>query len=173
MEKMHFSIIIKAPREKVWNTMLDDETYRKWTEPFTTGSRYEGNWSEGSKILFLAPGEKGDSGMVSRIRENRLHEFISIEHLGMITDGIEDTTSDAVKTWSGAREEYRFRDVDGGTEVLVDTDTTDEYREMFETVWPKALLKLKELAEEHKEPLVKKRPKSKTRVTARRKKAKR
>ncbi len=62
MEKQHFSIVIKAPKEKVWNTMLEDDTYRKWTEPFAPGSYYKGDWSKGSKILFLAPGEKGRDG---------------------------------------------------------------------------------------------------------------
>ncbi len=149
MNKLHFSITINAPKEKVWNTMLDDATYRVWTEAFAAGSHYVGDWSKGSKILFLGPdpttGKMG--GMVSRIKENRLHEYISIEHLGMVNDGKEDTSSEAVKAWAGAYENYTFKKVDGGTEVLVDTDTTEEFTEMFQSAWPKALQKLKELAE--------------------------
>jgi uncharacterized protein YndB with AHSA1/START domain len=156
MEKLRFSIVIKAPKEKVWDTMLNDETYRKWTEPFMPGAHFVGSWSEGSKILFLAPGEHGASGMVSRIRENRLHEFISIEHFGIVQDGKEDTSSEAVKAWASAHEDYTFREIDGGTEVLVDTDTTDEYREMFETTWPKALQRLKELAEKREKSITRK-----------------
>jgi hypothetical protein len=149
MHKLHFSIAINAPKAKVWSTMLDDATYRVWTEAFTSGSHYVGDWSKGSKILFLGPdpntGKLG--GMVSRIAENRLHEYISIEHLGMVQDGIEDTTSEAVKAWSGAQENYTFKERNGNTEVLVDIDTTEDWKEMFEGAWPKALNKLKELAE--------------------------
>ena len=147
MQKLHFSIVISAPKEKVWNTMLDEKTYRDWTEAFGPGSYYKGSWDKGSKILFIAPTEKGDMGMVSRIKENRLHEFISIEHIGMVENGKEDTTSDAVKGWVGALENYTFKEKNGTTEVLVDTDTVDEYKEMFEGMWPNALQKLKELAE--------------------------
>jgi hypothetical protein len=150
MQKQHFSIVIKAPKEKVWNTMLEDNTYRKWTEPFGPGSYYKGNWSKGSKILFLAPSEKGEMGMVSRIKENKPYEYISIEHLGMVKDGKEDTTSDEVKIWAGALENYTFKQKDGVTEVLVDLETDEmnkEMFEMFEDMWPKALQKLKELAE--------------------------
>lgn len=147
MEKLHFSIEIDAPRERVWDTMLEDASYREWTAEFMPGSRYEGDWEEGSKILFLGPGENGDSGMVSRIRVNRPYEYVSIEHIGLVEDGREDTTSDAVKGWAGARENYTFRDADGGTEVRVDMDTDDEHRAMFEATWPKALQRLKELAE--------------------------
>lgn len=146
MNRLHFSIIIEAPRERVWETMLGDEGYRKWTDAFMPGSHFEGDWSGGSAMRFLAPGEKGDKGMVSRIRENRLHEFVSIEHLGLIKDGIEEPQGTAAD-WSGALENYTFRDKGGATEVLVDVDTIEEYREYLETAWPKALQSLKELTE--------------------------
>jgi uncharacterized protein YndB with AHSA1/START domain len=149
MDKLKFSIVINAPKEKVWNTMLDDKTYRIWTEEFTPGSHYVGNWSKGSKILFLGPGNDGKiGGMVSRIKDNRLYEFISIEHLGEVLDGIEDTTSDRVKIWAGALENYTFIDKNGKTELVVEMDINEEFKEMFEGMWPKALQKLKSLCEE-------------------------
>jgi hypothetical protein len=99
MQKLNFSIVINAPKEKVWKTMLEDATYRLWTTPFSEGSYYKGDWSKGSKIIFLGPNpETGkEGGMVSRIAENKLYEYISIEHLGIINDGVEDTTSEEVK----------------------------------------------------------------------------
>lgn len=148
MQKIHYSIKINAPKEKVWDTMLGDETFRRWTDVFAKGSHFEGSWDEGSKIVFLAPDENGKmGGMVSEIAANTPYEFISIKHLGIVNDGMEDTTSAAVKDWAGAYENYTFKEQDGVTEVLVDMDTNDEYKEMFEETWPKALEKLKTLAE--------------------------
>lgn len=149
MNTLHFSIIINASKEKVWNTMLDDTTYRLWTEAFSPGSYYKGDWHKGSKILFLGPGEKGESGMVSRIKENRKHEYISIEHLGMVQDGKEDTSSDETKAWAGALENYTFKENNGSTELRIDLtgNFADEFATMFEDMWPKALKKLKEIAE--------------------------
>jgi hypothetical protein len=148
MEKLKFSIVINAPKEKVWDTMLEDKTYRIWTEEFALGSHYIGNWNQGSKILFLGPSNDGKlAGMVSRIKENKLHKYISIEHLGEVYDGVEDTTSDRVKVWAGALENYTFIDKDGKTELVVDLDINEEFKEMFEGMWPKALQKLKELCE--------------------------
>ncbi len=148
MDKLHFSIVIKAPKEKVWNTMLGEDSYRAWTDVFARGSHYVGDWSKGSKLLFLAPGEKGRmSGMVSRINENRPYEYVSIEHVGVVQDGKEDTSSQAAKEWAETHENYTFKQIDGTTEVSVDQDTTDEYKKMFQDTWPKALQKLKELAE--------------------------
>ncbi|MGH9158896.1 MAG: SRPBCC domain-containing protein [Vicinamibacteraceae bacterium] len=148
MQKLKFSIEINAPKEKAWNTMLDDETYRTWTEAFMAGSHYVGDWNKGSEILFLAPDEKGKlSGMVSRIKENRPYEYVSIEHLGFVEDGKKDTTSDAVRAWAGALENYTFRETNKGTEVVVEMDTNEEHAAMFQDTWPKALQKLKTLAE--------------------------
>ena len=129
--------------------MLEDKTYRLWTEAFTEGSYYKGNWNQGSKILFLGPANDGKiGGMVSRIKDNKLHEFISIEHLGEVYDGVEDTTSDRVKVWAGALENYTFINKNGKTELVVDLDINEEFIEMFEGMWPKALQKLKSLCEE-------------------------
>ncbi|MEL7835135.1 SRPBCC domain-containing protein [Fodinibius sp. Rm-B-1B1-1] len=148
MKKLHYSIDINAPKEKVWNTMLGKETYGKWTEVFASGSHYEGSWEEGSKIRFLAPDELGNKGgMLSHIKENRKHEFISIEHLGIIEDGKEITDSEEVKEWAGALENYTLRERNGKTEVLIDMDTEEDYEEMMQEMWPQALQKLKELAE--------------------------
>lgn len=149
MEKLHFKIDISAPKEKVWNTMLEDATYREWTTAFNEGSYYKGDWSKGSKIVFLGPNpETGkEGGMVSRIAENKLYEFVSIEHLGVINDGVEDTTSDEVKKWTPAFENYTFKEKNGTTEVIVEMDIHADYKEMFEGMWPKALQKLKELSE--------------------------
>jgi hypothetical protein len=147
MKKIHFKIDINASKEKVWDTMLGEETYKEWTEVFAPGSHYVGDWNEGSKILFLAPKDNAQTGMVSRIKENRKYEFISIEHLGVVENGKEITSSDAVKEWAGALENYTFKESNGKTELLVDMDTEDNYEEMFKGMWPRALQKLKELAE--------------------------
>jgi len=150
MQKLTTSIHINAPVKKVWDTMLDPVTYAEWTAPFNPGgSTYQGNWEQGSEIRFIGPdpktGEEG--GMFSRIAENRLHEFISIEHIGIIKNGIVDTTSDEVKKWAPAFENYTFTEKDGGTEVVVEMDVDEDYKAMFEEMWPKALQSLKELAE--------------------------
>jgi hypothetical protein len=149
MQKLHFSIEINAPKEKVWHAMLDDKPYREWTAAFNPGSYYKGDWSKGSKILFLGPdpktGEEG--GMVSRIAENKLYEYVSIEHLGIVQNGKEDTTSEAAKKWAPAFENYTLKEKNGRTEVHIDMDAEDEQAEMFNKMWPAALQKLKEIAE--------------------------
>lgn len=148
METLHFTTDINAPQETVWNTMLGDDTSRAWLEVFAPDSHFVGDWSEGSKLLFLSPAETGEmEGMVCRIRESRPHEFISIEYIGVIEDGVEDTSSAEAKKWAGAGETYTFADLGSKTKVEVEMMSTEEDKEWFQTTWPKALDKLKELAE--------------------------
>lgn len=149
MEKLTFTTVIKAPKEKVWHTMLDDATYRQWTKPFNEGSRYEGKWETGSEMRFIGVDENGQEmgGMYSQIKEARPYEFVSIQHLGLISaTGEIDTTSEAVQGWTPAFENYTFNTTEDGTEVLVEIDVADEWKDMFNDMWPKALAILKELA---------------------------
>jgi len=148
MIKLHYTTQIKASAKHVWDTMLNDETYRKWTTAFGEGCYYEGKWEVGSKMLFLAQDAAGNTGgMVSTIAEVRPYEFVSIKHLGIVKNGIEDTTSPEVQTWANAFENYTFKELNGGTELTVDLDSDEDNAKMFEDAWPKALEKLKELAE--------------------------
>jgi len=152
MEKLHFSIVIDAPKEKVWEVMFREETYPLWTDVFMPGSHAVGDWSKGSKILFLAPDESGKmSGTVFRVKENKPYEFVSIENIGMVKDEKEDITSKEATVYAGALENYTFKDINGETEVLVDLspimELPDDYKEIYQDMWHKALKKLKELVE--------------------------
>lgn len=151
MNKLNFTIDINAPKQRVWEVMLGDATYRQWTAAFHEGSYFEGNWAKGSNMRFLAMDDGKLSGMASRIVESIPYEYISIEHLGEIMDGELDDTSEGAKQWAGAHENYTFTENSGVTTVLVELegiDVSDEMNNMFEGMWPKALAKLKEIAEQ-------------------------
>jgi uncharacterized protein YndB with AHSA1/START domain len=149
MEKLQFEVTIKAPAQTVWTTMLDDATYREWTNAFNEkGSYYEGDWNPGSEIRFLGPGEDGSlGGMIATVEDTRPNEFLSLRYLGQIVDGVEDRASDAAKKLVGAHENYSFTEAAGVTTVKVELDSEDEFAAMLNEAWPVALAKLKNLAE--------------------------
>ncbi len=145
MQKINFSTTINAPKEKVWEILWNLDSYRAWTSAFHEGSyAVTDNWKEGTKVLFLGP---GGSGMVSEVAANKPNEYMSFKHLGEVKDGVEDTTSDNVKIWAGSTENYTLKGDNGTTTLSVDMDISDEFKEMFEKMWPKALEKVKALAE--------------------------
>ena len=85
--------------------------------------------------------------MISKIAEHIPNEYISIHHLGMYMNGVEDYDSEEVKKWTGAIESYKLSTKDGKSLLSIETDTTEEHQGYFEETWPKALEKVKELAE--------------------------
>lgn len=145
MKKLNFNITIDAPRERVWEILWGDDTYPAWTAAFCEGSRAETDWQQGSKVLFL-DGE--GCGMVSEVAKRIDNEYMSFRHLGEVKDGVEDTTSDGVKAWVGAMENYTLKENGGSTELLIETDMTEEHVESFKKMWPLALQKVKELSEQ-------------------------
>lgn len=146
MEKIAFSTIIKASREKVWNTMLEKDTYQIWTTPFHEGSTYEGNWQEGSEMKFIGPSEDDSmAGMYALIVANRPHEYISMKHLGEFTNG-ERSPWPVVEGEEGY-ENYTLKDTSDGTEVVVELVVPADWKDMFDDMWPRALQTLKEIAE--------------------------
>jgi hypothetical protein len=146
METKEFKISINAPREKVWDVLWNDASYRAWTSVFAEGSHAETDWKKGSKVLFL---DNKGRGMVSVIAEKIPNEFMSFRHLGEVKDGVEDTSSERVSQWSGALENYSLKTLNGKTELIVDMNITDEFMDYFLNTWPKALDKVKELAEKN------------------------
>lgn len=148
LEVISFEININAPAEKVFNTMLEDKSYREWTSVFNETSHYKGSWNKGSKILFVGCDKDGNvGGMVSKIRENIPGKFISIEHLGLLKGDEEITSGPEVSSWAGALENYNFKTSNGNTVVEVDMDSNEDFKSYFEETWPKALNKLKTICE--------------------------
>lgn len=145
MEKVKFSIEIKAPKEKVWEALWEDSNYRYWTSAFTEGSHAKSDWKEGSKILFLDP--KGE-GMYSTIARKIPNEFMSFKHIGYVKEGKELPVDEETKKWSGATENYTLSEQDGTTTLTVENDVFgEEWENMLKEAFPKALEKVKELAE--------------------------
>lgn len=141
-----FDIIIQAPRQRVWHTMLDLKGYETWTAAFCEGSSYVGSWEPGARIHFVGP--SGD-GMVAEIAEHQPQVLVSIRHLGELRQGVEDTTSDAVRAWAPACENYRFADTpDGGCALSVSLDCVAAYEGFMREAYPRALALLKGLCEQ-------------------------
>lgn len=140
MNQMHFSVDINAPREKVWKVLWDDATFRDWTSPFSATSHAVSDWNEGSPVQFL---DGSGSGMSAIIEKKRPGEFMSFRHIAEIKDGHEQPPA----AWSGAHEDYTLTGSNGKTTLNVDLDAAEEHRKMFEEAFPKALQRVKALAE--------------------------
>jgi len=151
MEKLQYKVSIQAPVAKVYDMMLgisNIATYEQWTFLFNPTSTYEGNWEKGSKILFIGVDEKGEKGgMVSRIAENLVNRFVSIQHYGLLKGDVEVTEGEDVEKWANGFENYTFEDNNGSTTVIVNLDTVEDFVDYMNEHYPMALEKLKEICE--------------------------
>lgn len=139
MKKIKYSIKIKAPKEKVWDTLWNDSTYRLWTSVFTNGSHAVSDWNEGSEIRFL--NGKGD-GMFSIIETKIPNQQMSFKHLGEIKNGVETTVH-----WAGAMENYFLEESNGETELTMEMDMNEEFEKYFSEIFPKAIALVKQISE--------------------------
>ena len=151
MKKLQYKVSINSPVSNVYDKMLgitNKSTYEQWTAVFNPTSTYEGSWDKGSKILFIGVDEKGEKGgMVSRIVENQLNQFVSIQHYGLYKEGKEITEGPDVEKWANGFENYSFEESNGTTLLIVDLDTTEDFVNFMNDTYPKALDKLKEICE--------------------------
>lgn len=145
MKKLEFSVDIDATPQKVWDTMLNPESYREWVKVSWPNSYYEGEWKKGENLKFLSAGRGGTK---ARIVDLKPYEMILADHIAVINnDGTEDRESELAKGWIGTTEKYTFNEEDGHTKLKVEVNTNPEWERMFTDGWPNALVKLKELSE--------------------------
>ena len=141
INRLKFSIDIKANREKIWEALWNDKNYRDWCGVFAEGSYYVvDNWKEGNKIMFLASDQSGIFSIIERYVPNKTVQF---RHIGNVLNGKEQLIDDETKKWSGAKETYTLIEGSGFFTLLVEIDVLDEHVEFMSTKLPIALEKIK------------------------------
>jgi uncharacterized protein YndB with AHSA1/START domain len=138
------TIDIHAPKEKIWNVLLDDHYSRQWYAEFSEGTYAVTDWNEGSKVIFQ---DESKSGIVGTIISKKPGEELVIEYNGMIYNGVENFESDDAKAVKGFRECYWLTESDGAIRLDIQSDMGSDYFEMMSAAWDKALAKIKAFAE--------------------------
>lgn len=148
MQTLKFSKKIKAPAQKVWDTLWSPDSYLKWTKAFNpddAGGSIQSDWQVGGKTLFL---DSKGSGMVSTIKSINEPYDVVFEHLGDVTDGKEDTTSEKIKDWAGSLEEYHLSENNGVTTLKASVQTAAEWEEHMNSAFAEGLEEVKKLSEQ-------------------------
>ena len=136
---------INAPKRIVWETMLDEIKYREWAKAFSSESRYQGKWEEGTHITFIDPNMGGTKAILEKVIS---YNYIHVKHVATVDkNGVEDTESEVAKNWIGTTETLSLEEGEGITELSVITVTHDLFEKMFSECWPKAIALLKDLCE--------------------------
>ena len=138
---MLFSVEIHASKEKVWDTLWQDEAFREWAGIIDPGTHMVGDLKVGSEIQFISANGYGVTSLVEKMTKN---EFLQLRHHA---DTQEYGAKERENEWTGGKESYSLAEKDGVTSLTMVVDVPVELEDYFTTTYPKALERIKELAE--------------------------
>jgi len=142
MKEVQFVVEIHASREKVWDILWQDETFREWAGIIDPGTFMVGELKEGNEVQFISA-ENG-YGVTSLVEKVTPGEFLLLRHEADTQDTGKDLRE---KEWTGGKESYSLVEKDGITTLTTTFDVPPELEEYFNDAYPKALQRAKELAE--------------------------
>ena len=145
MNDMRFSIEINAPKERVWDTLWQDETLREWASIIDPETYMVGDLKEGAEIQFISAAS--GYGVTSLVEKLVPGEFVLLKHRA---DTQEDGQREREEQWTGGEESYSLAEKDGATTLTVAFGVPPELEELFKVNYPKALERVKVLAERKK-----------------------
>lgn len=139
---MRFIVEINASKEKVWNTLWQGDTFRDWAGLIDPGTYMKGELKEGNTVEYIsAENGYGVTSFVDKLVEN---ECLLLKHEA---DTKESGTEEREKEWTGGEESYELTETGGVTTLTTVFDVPSDLEEYFEVAYPKALARVKELAE--------------------------
>lgn len=142
MKEMQFRIEIHAAKERVWDTLWQDETFRQWASIIDPGTYMVGDLKEGNEVQFIS--SANGYGVTSLVEKLTPGEFLLLRHRA---DTQEDGKRERAQEWTGGEESYLLAEKDGTTTLTVTFDVPPELEEYFKVNYPKALKRVKVLAE--------------------------
>ncbi|MDQ3014544.1 MAG: hypothetical protein M3Q73_01625 [bacterium] len=142
MQKMRFTIEISASKEKVWEVLWSDKTFRDWASIIDESSYMVGEMKEGNEVQFIS--SVSGYGVTSLVEKLKLYELVVLRQ---IVDTKEHGTGERKKEWADGTESYHLTGNDTITTLTTELDVPKEQIETFQVRLPKALQRIKELTE--------------------------
>ena len=142
MKEIQFSIEINATKERVWAILWEDITFRDWASIIDEGTYMKGVMKEGNEIQFIS--SVNGYGVTSLIEKLNPNKFVLFRHG---SDTKESGLQEREKEWTGGTESYSLTEKNGVTTLIVKFDVPQEQEETFNIRFPRALERIKTLAE--------------------------
>ena len=142
MHQEEFSIEIHAPKERVWETLWNDRTFRDWANLIDEGMYMKGELIEGEEVQFIS-GLNG-YGVTSMVEKLEPYSFVLLR---MLVDTKESGEALREEEWTGGSESYALNEEGEVTTLTLTTDVPPTQEVTMRERLPKALARVKELAE--------------------------
>lgn len=139
---MQFTIDIHATKQTVWGVLWQDASFREWAGIVDPGTYMKGELKEGSEVQFISA--INGYGVTSLVEKLTPGEFLQLRHESDTQDA---GTQEREKEWTGGTETYTLTENDGTTSLTVAFGVPLKMVDYFKDTYPKALQRVKELAE--------------------------
>ncbi len=142
MTELQFFTKIKASKKIIWNTLWQDKTFRDWAGIIDPGTYMIGDLKEGNEIQFISA-ENG-YGVTSLVEKIIPSQLLVLRHHA---DTKEVGRKERENQWTGGSETYSLTEKNGTTTLTVTFNVPKELEEYFKENYPKALERVRALAE--------------------------
>lgn len=142
MKELQFRVEVQAAKDRVWDTLWQDETLREWAGIIDPGTYMIGELKEGNEVQFISA-ENG-YGVTSLVEKLTPGEFLLLRHRADTQDA---GKRERDQEWTGGKESYSLTEKDDTTTLTAAFDVPPQLEEYFKDNYPKALERVKELAE--------------------------
>lgn len=141
MRRMQFLVEINAPKEKVWSTLWQDKTFREWAGIIDPGTHMVGDLKENYEVQFISANGYGVTSLVQKLTPD---EFLQLRHL---SDTQDEGKKERAQEWTGGTESYSLSEQNDTTTLTAAFGVPEDMEEYFKVNYPKALQRVKMLAE--------------------------
>lgn len=142
MNELQFSVDIATSKEKVWNTMWQDETFRDWASVIDPETYMVGELIEGNEVQFMSA--QNGYGVTSLVAKVVPGEYLLLKHQADTQQSGAESREDE---WTGGEERYELSENNGMTTLTISFGVPPQQEEYFREQYPKALSRIKVLAE--------------------------
>lgn len=139
---MQFSVEINAGKQRVWDTLWQDETFRQWASVIDPQTYMVGELKVGNELQFTSAAS--GYGVVSLVEKLVPAEFLVLRHRADTQGG---GGKEREKQWTGGQETYTLTEKNGTTTLTIALDVPAELAQQFKVSYPKAMEQVKVLAE--------------------------
>lgn len=141
MNELQFQVEINAPKQRVWDTLWQDKTFREWASIVDPGTHMVGELIEGNEVQFISGNGYGVTSLVKKLIPE---EYLMLLHSADTQDAGEQERD---KQWTGGKEIYKLEELNNVTTLRFECDVPEELVTIMNDRYPKALRRVKELAE--------------------------
>lgn len=138
MTNLKYKLILNNNVEYVFDKLFDKPFYEEWSKAFNPDSKMKGILAKGEEVVFY---DADENGMIATVSDYQVNKVVEFHFIAEVMDGVHKAYED-----DSNYERYTFTNLQDQMVMLdIQLSIPDEYKELFEDMWPKAIVLIHDL----------------------------